>query len=229
MWVPTHVQVTVLRAEKLLVKGKNNTNDCFVTIALGKTKFQTSIKEKSGQLVEWHEECELPIPDQGNTAEIVLTVLHHNYVGIDEFLGRVNIPLNSLDVYERPKNKWFKLQSKPVHSRNIIHQQRTIKAIKTNLRSDEVLIHLDFSENYNCKYNDEVQSAHFGGSKSQLSLHTVVTYYLNEDSKLAKTSLCTISDNLRHDPIAIMGHLEPVVNELQTKLKRIKSSIATGK
>ncbi|XP_072402862.1 uncharacterized protein Rip11 isoform X2 [Diabrotica undecimpunctata] len=113
MWVPTHVQVTVLRAEKLLVKGKNNTNDCFVTIALGKTKFQTSIKEKSGQLVEWHEECELPIPDQGNTAEIVLTVLHHNYLGIDEFLGRVNIPLNTLDVYERPKNKWFKLQSKP--------------------------------------------------------------------------------------------------------------------
>ncbi|XP_050516441.1 uncharacterized protein LOC126891305 [Diabrotica virgifera virgifera] len=62
-----------------------------------------------------------------------------------------------------------------IHIRNIIHQQRTIKAIKTNLRSDEVLIHLDFSENYNCKYNEEVQSAHFGGSKPQLSLHTVVT------------------------------------------------------
>ncbi|XP_056646931.1 rab11 family-interacting protein 1 isoform X2 [Diorhabda sublineata] len=113
MWMPTHVQVTVQRAEKILLKGKNNTNDCFVTIALGKTKYQTSVKEKSGQQVEWHEECELPIPDQGNTAEIILTVLHHNYLGIDEFLGRVNIPLNTLDIYERPKNKWFELQSKP--------------------------------------------------------------------------------------------------------------------
>ncbi|KAG5893195.1 hypothetical protein JTB14_016471 [Gonioctena quinquepunctata] len=113
MWMPTHVQVTVQRAEGLLVKGKNNTNDCFVTIALGKTKYQTSVKEKSPQQVEWHEECELVIPDQGNTAELILTALHHNSLGIDEFLGRVAIPLNSLDIYERPKNKWFPLQSKP--------------------------------------------------------------------------------------------------------------------
>ncbi|KAJ8981466.1 hypothetical protein NQ317_006992 [Molorchus minor] len=117
MWMPTHVQVTgklqPSKGERLLLKGKNNTNDCFVTIALGKTKYQTSVKEKSGSQVEWHEECELPIPDQGNTAEIVLTALHHNFLGVDEFLGRVAIPLNSLDIYERSKNKWYQLQSKP--------------------------------------------------------------------------------------------------------------------
>lgn len=113
MWVPTHVQVTVQRAIGLLTKGKNNTNDCFVTIALGKIKYQTSLKQKAGPTVEWHEECELPIPDQGNTAEIVLTVLHQNFLGATEFLGRVTIPLNSQEVYERPKNKLYTLQSKP--------------------------------------------------------------------------------------------------------------------
>lgn len=77
MWVPTHVQVTgkfllgvssyflinsyfaVQKAVGLLTKGKNNTNDCFVTIGLGKVKYQTSVKEKAGSNVEWHEECEL--------------------------------------------------------------------------------------------------------------------------------------------------------------------------
>ncbi|XP_017776264.1 PREDICTED: rab11 family-interacting protein 2 isoform X2 [Nicrophorus vespilloides] len=113
MWMPTHVQVTVQRATDLLVKGKNNTNDCFVTIALGKTKYQTSVKKKAEPSVEWHEECELPIPEQGNTAEIALTVLHQNFLGVDEFLGRVTIPLNTLDTYERPKNRWYTLQSKP--------------------------------------------------------------------------------------------------------------------
>lgn len=54
-----------------------------------------------------------PIPDQGNTAEIVLTALHHNGFGVDEFLGRVAIPLNTLDIYERPKNKWYALEAKP--------------------------------------------------------------------------------------------------------------------
>ncbi|XP_045482596.1 rab11 family-interacting protein 2 [Harmonia axyridis] len=112
MWMPTHVQVTVQKASGLLTKGKNHTNDCFVTIALGKTKYQTSVKEKAPPNIEWHEECELPIPDQGNKADIVLTALHRNFMGVDEFLGRVVIHLNELDVYERPKNKWFTLQSK---------------------------------------------------------------------------------------------------------------------
>lgn len=32
---------------------------------------------------------------------------------LDEFLGQITIPLNEMDVYERPRSKWFKLQSKP--------------------------------------------------------------------------------------------------------------------
>lgn len=53
------------------------------------------------------------IPDQGNRAELVLTALHRNNLGIDEFLGQVTLPLNEMDAYERPRNKWFKLESKP--------------------------------------------------------------------------------------------------------------------
>ncbi|CAL7937221.1 unnamed protein product [Xylocopa violacea] len=113
MWSPTHVQVTVQRAKNLLTKGKHKTNDCFVTIALGKEKYQTSVKEKASRDVEWHEECELLIPEQGNTAEIVLTALHRNFLGVDEFLGTVSIPLSSFDVYERPRNRWYTLGSKP--------------------------------------------------------------------------------------------------------------------
>ncbi|XP_049954595.1 rab11 family-interacting protein 1 isoform X2 [Schistocerca serialis cubense] len=113
MWSPTHVLVTVHRARGLLTKGRNGTNDAFVTIALGKEKYQTSVKEKADKDVEWHEECELPIPKQGNTAEIVLTALHRNFMGVDEFLGVINIPLADFDVYERPRCKWYELKSKP--------------------------------------------------------------------------------------------------------------------
>lgn len=78
-----------------------------MTIALGKEKYQTSVKEKAARDVEWHEECELIIPEQGNTAEIVLTALHRNFLGVDEFLGTISIPLSSFDVYERPRNRWY--------------------------------------------------------------------------------------------------------------------------
>uniref|UniRef100_A0A0A1XJM3 Rab11 family-interacting protein 1 n=1 Tax=Zeugodacus cucurbitae TaxID=28588 RepID=A0A0A1XJM3_ZEUCU len=113
MWSPTHIQVTVQRAKSLLTKGKNGTNNCFVTISLGKEKYQTSVKEKAEMNVSWNEECELKIPDQGNRAELVLTCLHRNNLGIDEFLGQATLPLNEMDVYDRPRSKWFKLESKP--------------------------------------------------------------------------------------------------------------------
>ena len=40
-------------------KIKSGTNDAFVTISLGKEKFQTSVKEKSTDPVDWSEQCEL--------------------------------------------------------------------------------------------------------------------------------------------------------------------------
>ncbi|XP_065724155.2 caldesmon isoform X3 [Drosophila suzukii] len=105
--------VPMQRARGLLTKGKNGTNNCFVTIALGKEKYQTSVKDKAETSVNWNEECELKIPDQGNRAELTLTCLHRNNLGIDEFLGQASLPLNEMDVYDRPRAKWFKLESKP--------------------------------------------------------------------------------------------------------------------
>ena len=62
------------------------------------------------------------IPAQGNTAEIVLTALHQNFIGVDEFLGMVVLPLSSFDVYERPRIRFhlfvcfFPLTFMHVHS-----------------------------------------------------------------------------------------------------------------
>uniref|UniRef100_A0A182U3P1 FIP-RBD domain-containing protein n=1 Tax=Anopheles melas TaxID=34690 RepID=A0A182U3P1_9DIPT len=93
------------RAKGLLIKGKGGTNNCFVIIALGKEKYQTSIKQKAPDSVMWNEECELQIPTQGNQAQLVLTALHHNSVGMDEFLGRVVLPLNEMEVTGREKKE----------------------------------------------------------------------------------------------------------------------------
>jgi len=113
MWSPTHVQVLVKRGKGLNIKGKNGTNDAFVTIGLGKEKFQTSVREKAGPGVDWGEQCELSIPTQGNTAEITLSVLHRNFLGVDEFLGQLSLPLKEFDVYERPRSRWYPLKCKP--------------------------------------------------------------------------------------------------------------------
>lgn len=108
-----------------------------------------------------------------------------------------------------------------IHTRNIIHQYNSVDTIKKNLSSDEILIHIDFSENYNCKYGREIQSAHFGGSKPQVSLHTVVMYH--KSSKVVPVSLCTLSEDLRHDPSAICAHLEKIIKEARHIVPNLKS------
>ncbi|KAK8736815.1 hypothetical protein OTU49_004655 [Cherax quadricarinatus] len=130
MWQPTHVQVTVQKARNLNYKGKNETNDAFVVIALGKDKFQTSIKEKASSSVEWHEECELAIPTHGNTAALSLTVYHRNALGLDEFLGQVQLPLSEFDVYERPRSRWHRLKGKPEKDRKKGEKERGDLEIK---------------------------------------------------------------------------------------------------
>nr|CAI5819968.1 unnamed protein product [Callosobruchus analis] len=83
-----------------------------------------------------------------------------------------------------------------------------------NLTEKEVLIHCDFSENYNLKYSQEVQSYHFGGSRQQISLHTVVVYSRVPGQELKVQSFCTLSESLEHGPGAIWAHLYPLVKRL---------------
>jgi len=138
MWSPTHAQVLVKRAKGLKIKGKNGSNDPFVTIGLGKEKFQTSVIEKSGDSVEWMEQCELTIPNKGNTAEIVLTVLHRNFLGVDEFLGRVSLPLSDFDHHEKPKSKWYPLECKPGQKKKDYRGELEVRVGFTVIASEKV-------------------------------------------------------------------------------------------
>lgn len=67
----------------------------------------------------------------------------------------------------------------------------------------------DFSENYVCKMNAEIQAMHFGSSHNQTTLHTFVMY--------TESGAETISPSKRHDPSAIWAHLMPVLTEFKEK------------
>ena len=61
----------------------------------------------------------------------------------------------------------------------IRHQFRAYKHLKETLDVNEAVIHVDFSENYVCKNAAEIQSAHFGASNKQATLHTGVVYAID--------------------------------------------------
>ncbi|XP_046961868.1 uncharacterized protein LOC124531361 [Vanessa cardui] len=118
-------------------------------------------------------------------------------------------PLEATSKLEEELPKYFN------HIYKIINQYKAIKSLKTNLNIHEAIIHVDFSENYNLKYAKEVQSFHFGGSRQQVSLHTVVIYtHSFITGQVTPTSMCTLSPCLRHDAASIWAHLLPVLDKV---------------
>ncbi|KAL0829510.1 hypothetical protein ABMA28_003030 [Loxostege sticticalis] len=120
-----------------------------------------------------------------------------------------------------PRNVIQKLESNLgiflKHNLNIMVQYDVIKQLKQNLKDKEIIIHVDFSENFCLKYHEEIQSFHFGGSREQVSLHTGVLYYKDSDTGTLETkSFCTISDCLQHDAAAVWAHICPILKMAQT-------------
>ncbi|CAB3248789.1 unnamed protein product [Arctia plantaginis] len=111
----------------------------------------------------------------------------------------------------KPKDLIFKLEHfLPkffIHTVNILSQYQAVTLLKQSLNHDETILHMDFSENYSYKFAEEVQSLHFGGSRGQVSLHTVVAY-LKEGRETVHHCLCTVSECTRHDSPAVWAHLQ---------------------
>ncbi|XP_076139951.1 uncharacterized protein rab11fip1b [Alosa pseudoharengus] len=115
-WFPTSVQVTVLQAKNLRIKGKNGTNDAYAIMQVAKEKFSTSVAEKCVAPV-WKEEAtfDLPLFHQGNADRCTLHVhvMHRALVGPDKLLGQAVINLLDLEQNKtRNKTEWFKLLDK---------------------------------------------------------------------------------------------------------------------
>lgn len=105
------------------------------------------------------------------------------------------------------------------HAFNIHHQFAFSRKLQQNIKETECIIHVDFAENYIAKMESEIQSAHFGASKVQITLHTGI-YYVGGPEKKA-TSFCSISDSLQHNPASIWAHLDQILDDIQKKHRQI--------
>ncbi|KAF2892484.1 hypothetical protein ILUMI_13703 [Ignelater luminosus] len=121
--------------------------------------------------------------------EVLKIQLQHNF----ETLGGNEVKCDLIKDLQKALPQYM------VHVSNMKQQYKTIRGLKKNLNHEvECLIHVDFSENYTCKYFREVQSAHFGGAKPQISTYAVIcdgpsTQYRNKSMfQLIGTELVNI-------------------------------------
>lgn len=100
------------------------------------------------------------------------------------------------------------------HVFTITNQYKAITHMKTTLAPGEAIFHIDFSENYQCKYSNEIQSVHFGASRQQICLHAFVLYHYVNNHGVVPLSFCSASKCLRHDAAVVYAHLKKSMLEV---------------
>ena len=106
------------------------------------------------------------------------------------------------------------------HLYRIYVQQSSLKLIKGSLHDKEVVLLIDFSENYTLKDGIETQASHFG-FHHQVTIHQSVCY----SSTDAAMSFATLSADLRKTAAAIQAHLQPVLRFIIEKFGSLQKII----
>lgn len=98
------------------------------------------------------------------------------------------------------------------------HQSKHLKQIKEELKPGELIILMDFAENYAFVVQDAAQGFHW--ENSQATLHPFVIYF-KDDCEIKHISYCIISDCLKHDTVAVHAFLVQLIASLKAKLTEI--------
>ena len=92
------------------------------------------------------------------------------------------------------------------------NEERETAACAAN--QDEALLQVDFSENYTCVFQDEIQSAHW--KQAQVSLFTAALWYSG-----SLHPIVVASDNLNHTKDTVIAYIDRLLCELPSDVKQV--------
>jgi hypothetical protein len=96
-------------------------------------------------------------------------------------------------------------------------QHKQYKASQRKIQEGDIVIGMDFSENYRTCYQNEIASAHF--SYNQISIHPMVCWYKCPQEnchEIIKESIIGVADDLRKDAVAVNAFVGSARNHLIT-------------
>lgn len=94
-------------------------------------------------------------------------------------------------------------------------QSSFLKTLKESLNEGELIVTLDFSENYSFFVQDAIQSYHW--DNSQATLHVYVSYY-KKNNVLKTDSFVVISEHLKHSAATVDLYNKKLIEHLKAKL-----------
>lgn len=108
-----------------------------------------------------------------------------------------------------------KLEALCPHSFIATQQSRLFSECKSTLKSGEIVVLADFSENYAFIFQDAAQGFHW--NNAQATIHPFVVYY-KESAEEHHLSFMIISDCLHHDTVAVYLYQKRLIAHLRETL-----------
>ena len=88
-------------------------------------------------------------------------------------------------------------------------QNEAYNSHKDGLTDDDLLVHVDFAENYRNDQQNEIQSAYFG--HQSFSLFTSCCYYKDDENILQQKSIVIVTESSDHNRVTSISSLKKVV------------------
>jgi len=107
------------------------------------------------------------------------------------------------------------------HVERVQNQYKELRRLREDLPQNEILLWMDFAENYNCSSVEAVQSTYWNAQT--ISLHTMVAYFPDGHHKTVQ-SYVAVSDSISHNATVVYCILQkvvPLLKEDYPGLKRI--------
>lgn len=91
-------------------------------------------------------------------------------------------------------------------------QYKALRELKEGLKKNEMILQMDFAENYSCRSLDEVQTAYW--NQTSVTLHPVVVYYRRNEALLHR-SFVIVSDDTNHSSATVCTFVDSLIPQLK--------------
>ena len=91
--------------------------------------------------------------------------------------GRTKVKIVEVESESTQFKEDMKMQTKAFteHVDRVGEQYSQIQKLKENIQENEVIVQIDFAENFSCRSLDEIQTAYW--NQASVTIHPVVAYY----------------------------------------------------
>ena len=96
-------------------------------------------------------------------------------------------------------------------------QYKQLRFLKDSLSDDQLIVQMDFAENYSCHSLDEIQSAYW--NQTTVTFHPTVIYYKHGQEFLHK-SVIFVSDEERHNAALVYTFIKELISHIRNTFEK---------